>query len=288
MQVARAVQFPPGGGDPGAGQGRGGGHPVHSNELVQVQAGQCGDVPYGCLEGPEWSQWGSLVRGPGAGDVGQVGELGCLVHDVPGGRKVPVVEEGGDFEELQGDVDAPVDRVGVAEDRAGEHGEPVAVVCGVVLQVGFQAEPELEALVECGRLWGCVGVVEGVFVRLGSFLAGVAPDGRGSSDRLPLSVIALSVTWSTSSTWVSVLFPVSALARPALPMRMRPLTDPTARDFLKMFCMFLPPISLGFWGHRRFEGTPARGRVPSSLGGLNLRRSKTADGRLSRAPLGNQ
>ena len=120
---------------------------------------------------------GASSSGAGPRDVGQVRQLGCLVHDVSGGGEVAVVDEDGNLEELQRDLHAAVGGVGVTEDRARENDEPPAVVGCVVLQVGLQAEPEVQALVELGRLGGGVRVVEGVLVGPGGFLPGVAPDG---------------------------------------------------------------------------------------------------------------
>ncbi len=72
-----------------------------------------------------------------------------------------------------------------------------------------------------------------------------------SSDRLPLSSMRLSDTWVVApSTLVLVESPVLALAMPAPPAIMTPLTAVTAKDLVKMFCIMLPPyISIGNGGH---------------------------------------
>lgn len=59
------------------------------------------------------------------------------------------------------------------------------------LQVGLQAQPQFQALVELRRLRCRVRVVERVFVRLGCLGPAVAPDGGGPSDQVPaVDVIA--------------------------------------------------------------------------------------------------
>jgi hypothetical protein len=144
--------------------------------LFQVEPGQHRDVSDGYLECSERTQWGSLVECARAGYIREVRQLGCLVHDVSGGGEGAVVHEGGNFEELQRNLHAAVDGVGVTEDRAREDDEAPAVVGCVVLQVGLQAEPEVNSLVEFGRLRGCVRVVERVRIGPGGFLPRVAPD----------------------------------------------------------------------------------------------------------------
>jgi hypothetical protein len=116
VQVFGGVQFPPRRGHPCGWKGRRDGHPVDSYELVQLQSSEDGNVPDGYLEGPERAQRGSLVGDSGARYLGQVIQLGCLVHDVTSGRQVAVMQEHGDLEEAQRDVHAEVDRVGGSED----------------------------------------------------------------------------------------------------------------------------------------------------------------------------
>jgi hypothetical protein len=101
------------------------------------------------------------------------------------------LEEYGDLEEAQRDSHAPVHGSLVAEDGAGEHDESPAVVGCVLQQVGFQTQPELEALVERRRLRGCVRVMEGVLVDPRCFTSAVTSDGAGPADEVPpVDVIA--------------------------------------------------------------------------------------------------
>lgn len=61
----------------------------------------------------------------------------------------------------------------------------------MVLQVGLQAQPQFQALVELRRLRCHVRVMEGVLVRLGGLSPAVAPDGGGPPDQVPaVDVIA--------------------------------------------------------------------------------------------------
>lgn len=114
------AQLPPRGPDPRSAEGRSDRHPVHGNELVQVQPGQGGDVPDGCLGGPERAERRGVVNGPGPRHVRQFSQLRGLIQHVPGGSKLALMDEDGDLEVKQRNVYAPVDRVEVAEDRSGK------------------------------------------------------------------------------------------------------------------------------------------------------------------------
>jgi hypothetical protein len=93
-----------------------------------AQAREQGNDPDGYLEGPERPERGSVIADSLRGDLRQVIQLGCLVHDVAGGRQRALVEESGDLEKARRDVHAPVYRVAGAEDRSGERDDPPAVL----------------------------------------------------------------------------------------------------------------------------------------------------------------
>jgi len=64
VEVFDGIQLPPCGPDPGSTRGRGDGHPVRSDQLVQVQAAQLGDIPNWCLERPERAQRRDVINDP--------------------------------------------------------------------------------------------------------------------------------------------------------------------------------------------------------------------------------
>src|SRR5690349_24430600 len=95
---------------------------------------------------------GTSSTAAGWGTSGISASCGVWSTTYPVAASSPWWMKGGDLEEVQGNVHAPVHRVEVTEDGAGEDHDPAAVLGGVLLEVGLQTEPQLQSLVELGRL----------------------------------------------------------------------------------------------------------------------------------------
>ena len=105
-------KLPPRRSDTGSTLGRCDGHPVHRDQLFQVQSRQLGDVPDGRSERAQ--RW-NIINNPTPGHVGQVGQMRGLVPHILDGRQLSVVNEHGELEEAQRDLHAPVHRIEGAE-----------------------------------------------------------------------------------------------------------------------------------------------------------------------------
>lgn len=127
---------------------------------------------------------GTSSMAPGRRTSGRSASCGVRSTMQPVAASSPSWMKAATLKKPQRNVHAPVDRIEVTEDRASEDHQPPAVVRCMLQQVSLPAEPQLQALVELGRLRHRVRVVEGVSVCLGCLVARVAPDERGPADQV--------------------------------------------------------------------------------------------------------